>query len=516
MPIQISIGNDEVILPNNLSSIPTIGNADTSVPVLPPNITPLSGLSLTALSDENIVVTGSPIVNGGTLTFALAEMNVVPGTYTSPVLTIDAYGRIAAAESFAATPGQGTVIEIAAIGDKNITVIGDSVTASGTFSFALTTTGVTAGTYGKVTVDEYGRVTAGIDLAAADINIALGPYAVANANEAGKLAAAQTIAIAGDAFGETTFDGSAGATIVVTLAATGVTAGTYTNAAFVVDETGRVTNADSDVAGSDGTFSAFISTDENITVAPPFITNNATIAIGLATNGVSVGTYTLPEIVVDAMGRVTSAISLDINSFVISIGDDTQEVVHVYASGNSFGQAQFRGMVGNGNISVGLTTDDSSLTFSLTPTTVTAGTYSNANIVVDAYGRLTSAVNGTSGSGISGSPSNELISVDAIGDSNIFVNGGPITTEGTLTIGLGTTGVIAGSYTNFVVDSYGRLIAARGLVASDVTTALGTYAVSAAASAVSSEQLATAQTIAIAGDIAGSTTLRQLWFRLVS
>ena len=59
------------------------------------------------------------------------------------------------------------------------------------------------------------------------------------AGKATKLATARKITLTGDANGNTTFDGSADESITVTLANTGVTAGTYS--AVAVDSKGRVT-----------------------------------------------------------------------------------------------------------------------------------------------------------------------------------------------------------------------------------------------------------------------------------
>ena len=62
---------------------------------------------------------------------------------------------------------------------------------------------------------------------------------VPNATTATKLATARTLALGGDASGSASFDGSANATITATLAASGVTAGTYTK--ITVDSKGRAT-----------------------------------------------------------------------------------------------------------------------------------------------------------------------------------------------------------------------------------------------------------------------------------
>lgn len=66
-----------------------------------------------------------------------------------------------------------------------------------------------------------------------------GTMSVSNVASADKLSASRTIAIAGDATGSATFDGSAGTSITVALVASGVKAGTYSK--VTVDAKGRVT-----------------------------------------------------------------------------------------------------------------------------------------------------------------------------------------------------------------------------------------------------------------------------------
>lgn len=76
------------------------------------------------------------------------------------------------------TSNTGTVTSVTA----GTGLTGGSITTSGTI--ALATSGVTAGTYTKITVDSYGRATSGASLSSSDVTTALGytPYNSTNPN----------------------------------------------------------------------------------------------------------------------------------------------------------------------------------------------------------------------------------------------------------------------------------------------------------------------------------------------
>ena len=173
-------------------------------------------------------------------------------------------------------------------GDGTATVNFDGTT-NANLALVLANTGVTAGTYTKVTVDSKGRVTSGTTLSASDIPVldwskittgkptTLEGYGITdavnisevvstptvnkilrlnaeaklpasitgnadgNAATATKLETTRSFSISGDGTATVNFDGTSNANLALVLANTGVSAGTYTK--VTVDTKGRVTSA---------------------------------------------------------------------------------------------------------------------------------------------------------------------------------------------------------------------------------------------------------------------------------
>jgi hypothetical protein len=211
---------------------------------------------------------------------SLATSGVVPGTYGSatfvPVIAVDPKGRV--------TSASNTLITAVASGPAGGDLTGSYPNPS------LTTSGVTAGTYGStsqvpvIAIDPKGRITS-----ASNVLLSAVPGGAAG----------------GDLTG--TYPSPA-------LATSGVTAGTYGSAAQVpvlaVDAKGRITSATTAAVGSGPPSGAaggsLAGTYPNPTIAP---------------SGVALGTYT--KVTVNLEGRVTAGAAIVGTDLPPVLGDIT-------------------------------------------------------------------------------------------------------------------------------------------------------------------------------------------------
>ncbi|MNY18516.1 hypothetical protein D3C86_1518980 [compost metagenome] len=172
-----------------------------------------------------------------------------------------------------------------------------------------------------MTVDAKGRVTGGAALAASDIpyldasKVSTGTFAAAripllnqdttgSAGTAAKLSASRTLIVTGDASGGLTTDWGTNPTLNLTLANTGVIAGTYGK--VTVDAKGRVTVGTALTAGD----IPFLDASK--------INSGTLLPARLAASGVVAGVYggatQLPKVTVDNKGRVTAVELIDIQA----------------------------------------------------------------------------------------------------------------------------------------------------------------------------------------------------------
>lgn len=174
------------------------------------------------------------------------------------------------------------------------------------------------------------------------------------------------------------------------------------------------------------------STDFAISGSP--ITSSGTIVANLATTGVSSGTYgsatQIPVITVNSKGQLTNASNA-------SISLPTQ------------------GLTSVGILSASLTVTnspritDGNIVLEIAPTGVPSGVYgSNSSIpqiTIGPDGRITAATDLTVGS-----PGSGIGTVTSVGltSSSLSVTTTPITSQGTLSVNLLSSGVIAGTYGN--------------------------------------------------------------------